>query len=1229
MTTHLSIRLAWHDSGWDGHVCRDPSANFYCVGSHSLLSERLARDRDLNQEPTTPQGQPRPALDAKYPRYLPPCYWSANLRGDLELRLQHRQPFSNYQDKVLADRAPPGTVYTWPFRIAFNHAKAVKNRDGKYPRKLPSLLDRFIKRFDQQSLVFFYLNFDNPISADSYRYCIVGCSRLRSITPTGTFAFTTEELNKLRSGNGMQNYDPLNWAVKVEHEPLVFLPYHAYLDKIGGKDERERELQEIAALVEEPNLIPAFKYVAEEVREDDALLVLYKMRRSLRAADRHGIVDVSQSLESLDALLNERWQARGLYPGLPAIASLLADHATGAVRDDDQDGRLVVDWLRAKGGSKSELDRFFDLLASASIPKKFPQTAEAALKRMRRGFKSVSTEADGLRRLSLLNLSKRQLRRTLFDEDGPALKDIATNPYVLVEEPVLYDRTPEELDRLERDDGEIGYFNVDAGLFPDNAFLEPDENSHTLAPAGPERLRAFALMALEQAEERGHSYLPHDQLFEAATSYPLFHQDKLEVIKGQLLSPGHLTHFSDRMHIADENQQHFFYRLGTKYAEDVIGRVVVKLRNAKPVTADLSWIDAHVRAEAATLKSTISTFDPAAFVEERAALNRALMTRRVVLVSGLPGSGKTRGLREALNRLVQAGKSVVVLAPTGKAALRASEALNDEGKKDIVAQTIDRWLSKGQLADYLDDMGSLSGMKHSERFVVPDVLVIDEMSMVDLQKLATICRALEVHGLDRLKHFILVGDQYQLPPIGCGRPFYDIVQYLTLNADGGSERGPIWLTVNCRQASDPTVLEAAGLFAEKDRYHDDLFARIERGGQISRNLRVEHWSNFAELASAFAASLDKLLADRRHGSNGETREVQLNRLFGLYDGGYVKGNDTSTLEIQAWQTITPYRPGVGGALSLNRVIRDAYRADTIAKARGRRSGGDAFFHSDKIIRLRNHYAYLRETGQKELVLSNGSIGIVCDNKEGRRGYFIERDGGMNWDWFDKDDFELAYAITVHKSQGSEFETVFVVLPARRALMSRELVYTALTRSQGELVLFIERNPADRASTLSYARQVSDLLPRNSSILTSPFDGRLLIEPEAGVRVKSKIEFLIYRSLMAAREKGELTFTYEAPLELKANGRAVPIKPDFTITVGDATVYWEHLGMLDVTTYRKDWIIRRKLYQDAGLEQELVTTDDRTGVRQERIDVVIQDILNGSLAGAPRASLHHYSLASQT
>jgi hypothetical protein len=67
------------------------------------------------------------------------------------------------------------------------------------------------------------------------------------------------------------------------------------------------------------------------------------------------------------ALLSERrWKARGLYPGLPAIGNLLADQATGAVRDDDTDGRALVDWVRAKDGSKSELDHFFDLLASAT-----------------------------------------------------------------------------------------------------------------------------------------------------------------------------------------------------------------------------------------------------------------------------------------------------------------------------------------------------------------------------------------------------------------------------------------------------------------------------------------------------------------------------------------------------------------------------------------------------------------------------------------------------------------------------------------------------------------------------------------------------------------------------------------------------------------------------------------------------------------------------------------------
>src|SRR5262249_56100880 len=107
------------------------------------------------------------------------------------------------------------------------------------------------------------------------------------------------------------------------------------------------------------------------------------------------------------------------------------------------------------------------------------------------------------------------------------------------------------------------------------------------------------------------------------------------------------------------------------------------------------------------------------------------------------------------------------------------------------------------------------------------------------------------------------------------------------------------------------------------------------------------------------------------------------------------------------------------------------------------------------------------------------------------GYFPESDWPRSWDRVEEEDFELAYGITVHKAQGSEFEEVLVVLPERRALLSRELVYTALTRSKTKLTLLIQKTP--RLNPLQVARERSVLLVRNSSIFSEPYDSRLIFE----------------------------------------------------------------------------------------------------------------------------------------
>ena len=160
------------------------------------------------------------------------------------------------------------------------------------------------------------------------------------------------------------------------------------------------------------------------------------------------------------------------------------------------------------------------------------------------------------------------------------------------------------------------------------------------------------------------------------------------------------------------------------------------------------------------------------------------------------------------------------------------------------------------------------------------------------------------------------------------------------------------------------------------------------------------------------------------------------------------------------QLLTPYRAGPSGSIGLSDFVRGRYRADAWPE---RCSQDTGFAHSDKIIRLCNYYDGIPQKRQRELRLSNGSIGVLCNRKGGRKAYFPESDWPVAWDRMDEEDFELAYGITVHKAQGSEFQEVLVVLPERRALLSRELVYTALTRSRTKLTLLILEDAARQSA----------------------------------------------------------------------------------------------------------------------------------------------------------------------
>lgn len=1030
----------------------------------------------------------------------------------------------------------------------------------------------------------------------------------------------------------MQNFPTLNWAIRLTQEGAVRLPYHEYLAHITAHPDDERKLEEIRVLIDEPALVPSFKYVSEQISDDLALALLYKLKRAFAAVEEHGVVDVGDTLEVLDQYIEDAWTHRGLYPGLGSVVSLLADLSEGEPQKENASGQNLVECLRRANRSADLLELTFDLLSGTG---NLPQDAvdhTRTIRDARAGLKDNKDLIPVLRKLSLFALTLRQLARIVYPyDDGPHAfggrnirsSDVEKNPYLLAESyrPATEQgvESAADLDREQRTDGPIDYFTIDIGMFPDQRYIDRKEDLQNLTVAGPERIRAFAIEALRQNEALGHSFAPLGVLIEEARAHPLFYREKIVLSEGQLLDEERLTHFRERLHVRSHDEQFFFYLQETKDAEEIVARFVKTRIGLGGQNVDLTWLDCHVEDEAGKLAKQISDFDVEVFTTERHRLMEGALQRPFFCITGRPGSGKTQVLRTLLNHLERAGETATVLAPTGKAALRLSGEFGADTSWQ--AQTIDRWVYRSGFGGFLDGSMSLTTMSRSDHYESTDNIVIDEMSMVDLPRLALILRSLEIHQLSSIKRVILVGDESQLPPIGCGRPFHDIIEYLRED-EGREKQNLVRLTTNCRQRHDSTVLDAAYLFAGKNRYHTELYEQLLGGGKISPYLNVQYWEDKRDLHEQVDKFIGEILDEAVGQYDQQTMEKRFNRLLGLYDTGYVPKADAEKLALDRVQLLTPYRAGPSGSLGLSHYVRDIYRADAWANR-----PHEGFAHSDKIIRLSNYYTWNRNERRRELGLSNGSIGVLCDHgrKGGLRAYFPESRWPLSWNDLEEEDFELAYAITVHKAQGSEFEEVLVVLPERRALLSRELIYTALTRSKTKLTLLVKTTQG--LNPLQVARDRSVLLLRNSSIFAVPFDSQRILEPEKGVRVKSKIEYLIYRELLTARMAGKLVFAYEEPLELVIEGKTITVKPDFTVWCGDKTFYWEHLGMLDRSDYSRNWKARFEGYSAKGIADRLVTTDDLGGVRQGRLAQVIGAMIDHELGGngSTEFSRHHYKL----
>jgi hypothetical protein len=339
---------------------------------------------------------------------------------------------------------------------------------------------------------------------------------------------------------------------------------------------------------------------------------------------------------------------------------------------------------------------------------------------------------------------------------------------------------------------------------------------------------------------------------------------------------------------------------------------------------------------------------------------------------------------------------------------------------------------------------------------------------------------------------------------------------------------------------------------------------------------------------------------------------------------------------EAWQILSPVRRNVWGVAELNRWVQSTWRGNELANARDplkrswvRPFGPTEIIRLDKVILTDNgeRQGFDWDTRQRvEDYLANGEIGL-CDNDKRAAGRikagevmdikFAGR-GQRSYGFF-RSEFgggeagpgiiEHAYALTVHKAQGSDFRVVAVVLPRGR-MAFRELVYTALTRSRERLVLLVEGSDL---SGLLAARspQRSDTIRRNSNLfrigvrdgMGNPFARHLTHRATDGTLLASKSELFIYERARAAG----LRPVYEIQLPSRTGDTTWKL-PDFTFfdDADDPAVFWEHLGMLDVRDYAAGWARKRQWYANQGYVEgrDLVWTSEVDGLDATKVDEVI-------------------------
>ena len=383
--------------------------------------------------------------------------------------------------------------------------------------------------------------------------------------------------------------------------------------------------------------------------------------------------------------------------------------------------------------------------------------------------------------------------------------------------------------------------------------------------------------------------------------------------------------------------------------------------------------------------------------EQQTEAVKSSLTGGVSVITGGPGTGKTTIINTLINIFEQSGFKTAIAAPTGRAAKRITETSGH------YASTVHRLLEYYHAAD--ED--TMRFGKNSEDPLDYDVVIVDEASMIDLMLMQGLTDALK-EGTQ----LILVGDYDQLPSVGAGNVLRDLIESEYVHT--------VMLTEIFRQARESMIVVNAH--------------RINQGEYPFLNGRDK---DFFFMERSSEKEIEELLV-----------QLITARLPAYYEG---------IVPVRDIQLLTPVRKGALGSIALNKVLQQALNPPREDLAE-RKFGERIFRENDKVMQIKNNYEMgwkKRRDFSEGQGIFNGDVGFIekIDKEYNQMTVIFDEDKYVTYDFAQLDELELAYAITVHKSQGSEFP--IVVMPISwfpPILATRNLLYTAVTRGKQVVVL---------------------------------------------------------------------------------------------------------------------------------------------------------------------------------